>query len=395
MLELIKNFFRNLFKKSPQVKKEAAEKNPIDEAIEASSPKPSAPIGDVESRIGDLVEQELKNYPNLLKYNSSPVFWKNVFKAMAYAESSFNLTSRYVETGIPTKDLVTGKHNTSEGLFQLSYQDSKIHGAPFNWELDKNKGPLDPTKTIFDLRNNTIGAMIILNKQLGKGLGLITKGNPYYWAVLDTSRPGHKRYLEKFEKLNSKISEVPPVINNPSSSESKIKNVAIIIGHGAGDSGAVGNGTNEFAYNSKVAQLVLESKEHGKNIKLFWRDSRGISGVNGDVKKYNDDLSIELHLNSYNGSAKGCEVLTLAKDEVSIKIARDFSDKFCAKFNRIKRDGDGVKELNPKDRGHYSLLSVNDPPPSILVEPFFIDNTNEFIQPEVYAKFIIEWLKVI
>ena len=381
------NWIKGLFKKDKPANLPIY-KNPIDEAIEATRPKPLGPIGSVEAKIGLIVAEEIKNYPEILKENSSVEYWQSVFKAVAYAESGFNPLSRYVEKGISDKDLVTGKANVSEGLFQLSYQDCKLHGCPFDWSIDKNKGPLDPSKTIFDVRNNTIAAMIILNKQLGKGLGMITKGKPYYWAVLDTSRPGHKNFLSKFVQYRSTKVELP--VKEGSFS---IKNVAIIIGHGAGDSGATGQGTNEFAYNSKVADIVLKSKEHGKNIKLFFRDSRGIGGVNGDVKKYNDDFSLELHLNSYNGSAKGCEVLTLAGDSASIKVARKFADSFCLKFGRVKRDGDGVKELRSSDRGHYSLLSVNDPPPSILVEPFFIDNKAEWIEPEVYAEFLIGFLK--
>lgn len=379
----VKLFFKTLFGSKPA----PTPSKPIEPVV--TVPKPLGPIGSIEGQIGALVAEEIKNYPELIEHNTSVFFWQCVFKAMAYAESSFKPASRYVESGISTKDMVTGGANTSEGLFQLSYQDAKLHGAPFNWSVDKNKMPLDPTKTIFDLRNNTIAAMIILNKQLGKGLGLITKSKPYYWAVLDTSRPGHKVYLNKFNKL------IESAVIAPSSpvTTSGIKNVAIIIGHGAGDSGATGQGTSEFVYNSKVAAIIEGSKDHGKNIKLFWRDSRGISGVNGDVKKYQDDLSIELHLNSYNGTAKGCEVLTLAGDTASIKIAQSFADSFCKEFDRVKRNIDGVKELASSDRGHYSLLAVNDPPPSILVEPFFIDNKDEWIAPDIYAAFIIKWLK--
>lgn len=355
----------------------------------------------IEKQIDAIIQSTLSRFPYLVRYNPDVAFWQRIFKAMAYAESSFNPYSRYVEKGIKTKDQVTGGPNVSEGLFQLSQQDYKLHGAPFNWNVDKHLSENDPSKTIFDVKNNTLAAMIILDKQLSKGISLYTSAAPYYWAVLDKSRPGHKTFLAKLASYEQAPKESAPApVPNPvptpapvTNTGSKIKNVAIIIGHGAGDSGAVGHSTNEFAYNTKVSKIIQDSAEHGKKITLFWRDSRGLAGVNSDVQKFNDDLSIELHLNSFNGVAKGCEILTLANDKVSILLAQDLADDFCKKFNRVKRDGDGVKELKKGERGHYSMALVNDPAPSILVEPFFIDNPAEWIEPEVYAAFLIDWLK--
>jgi N-acetylmuramoyl-L-alanine amidase len=192
----------------------------------------------------------------------------------------------------------------------------------------------------------------------------------------------------------------PPIKNEEpattgTASKYGIKKIALIIGHGHGDPGAPGfNRMMEFDYNSKVAR-ILEQKIKGKEIKLFWRGASGITGVNTSARLWDDDLSIELHCNSYNGKAKGCEVLTLKADKVSIKVGQDFAKAFCSKFGRVMRDGDGVKELSSSDRGHYSLALVNDPPPSILLEPFFIDNPDEWIDPEVYAQFLIDWISTL
>lgn len=194
------------------------------------------------------------------------------------------------------------------------------------------------------------------------------------------------------------VSEIPTkeeVETFPTSSPSKFKKIALIIGHGYGDSGAIGwNKMEEHDYNKKVAYIVQEAIKD-REIRLFWRGKTGITGVNGAVRAWDDDLSIELHLNSYNGKAFGCEVLTLKGDKVSVEMGRFFAREFCKKFNRTIRNEDGVKELSSSDRGHYSLALVNDPPPSILVEPFFIDNKNEWIEPETYAAFLIEWIKKI
>lgn len=172
----------------------------------------------------------------------------------------------------------------------------------------------------------------------------------------------------------------------------KINKVAIIIGHGNGDSGAMGwNGMSEFNYNSFVADEI-ERANTGKEIRIFHRGSSGIAGVAAKAMLWKGDITIEMHLNAFNGKAKGCCVLTL-KDDVSIKMGRKFSEAFCKKFNRVMRDGDGVVELEKGDRGHFSLACVNDPAPSILIEPFFIDNEDEHIEMMTYANFLIEWIK--
>ena len=388
-MKFIKKWWNKFFPPSTPPKKEV---NPIDEAIDRVKPTPSEAPTLIVDQIAHYLAKYLAGYSNLVKENPSLEYWQAVLKAMAKAESNFSPTSRYVETGISDRDLVTGKPNVSEGIFQMSYQDAKLHGCPFNWELDKNKGPLDPSKTIFNIQNQVIAALIVLNKQLEIRKTLITEGRPYYWAVLDTSRPGHKNYLAALKQYYFPT-KVEPKPEQPSApTVSKIKKVAIIVGHGAGDSGAAGQGTNEFAYNSEVAKIVESlSNIHGKTIKLFWRDSRGIKGVNSDAEKWGGDLTLELHLNSYNGSAVGCEVLTL-KDRPSVLLGQSFARAFCGRFDRVMRNQDGVKELSSSDRGHYSLQLVDDAPPSILVEPFFIDNKKEWIDPKVYASFVVDWL---
>ena len=171
-----------------------------------------------------------------------------------------------------------------------------------------------------------------------------------------------------------------------------IKKVAIIIGHGNGDSGAMGwNGMSEFNYNSFVADEIARA-DTGKEIKLFHRGSTGIGGVAAKAMAWKGDITIEMHLNAFNGKAKGCCVLTL-KDQVSIDTGRAYSKAFCKKFNRVMRDEDGVVELVKGDRGHFSLACVNDPAPSILIESFFIDNKDEWIEMMDYANFLIEWIK--
>lgn len=184
----------------------------------------------------------------------------------------------------------------------------------------------------------------------------------------------------------------------PSVASRKVKKIAIIIGHGHGDTGAPSKWNSpikvEYDYNKIVAEHLKKTVK-SKEIKLFYRGATGITGVNTQVRLWDDDLSLELHCNSFNGKAHGCEILALSGDKESIKIGQDIAQDFCKRFNRKLRDGDGVKELKKKERGHYSLALVDDGYPSILLEPFFIDNPSEWIDPIVYAEFLREWIEIV
>ncbi len=173
---------------------------------------------------------------------------------------------------------------------------------------------------------------------------------------------------------------------------SAIKKIVLIVGHGAGDSGAMGfNGMSEFNYNSFVAEEIAKA-DTGKIIEIVYRGSSGIAGAAKKAMSYKADMTLELHCNAFNKKAEGCVVLTL-EDKISIEYGRKFSEAFCKRFNRKIRDVDGVKELKKNERGNYSLALCNDPPPSLLLEPFFIDNPNEWIEPAIYADFLIKWIK--
>jgi len=189
---------------------------------------------------------------------------------------------------------------------------------------------------------------------------------------------------------------VPPIINPEPPTKEEVDNfpkkkIAIIIGHGSGDPGAsTWNGSNEFLYNSNVAEYIKANSKH--DVKLFYRSSTGIVGVALKAVSWNPDVSIELHLNSYNGKAKGCEVLVLDNDEKSGELARSFAASFTSKFDRVLRGDKGIKWLSSGDRGAASLKVLMPIKQSILVEPFFCDNKEEWLEWDEYAKWLNGWL---
>lgn len=196
------------------------------------------------------------------------------------------------------------------------------------------------------------------------------------------------------EGTDVQVKPLPPVAETPTNedvSNFPKKKVAIIIGHGSGDGGAdTWNGSNEFAYNSKVAEYAKENSK--QLIKTFYRSSSGIVGVAMEAVLWRPDISIELHLNSFNGQAKGCEVLILEGDNKSAEIGRKFAKDFCNKFGRVARGDQGIKWLGPKERGAASLRALSPIKQSILVEPWFADNKNEDISIKDYSVFLTDFI---
>lgn len=196
------------------------------------------------------------------------------------------------------------------------------------------------------------------------------------------------------EAPNTSVPPINPIPEIPT--EEEVENfpvnsglrIALVRGHGGSDSGAVGNGTSEVEYNTWVMDYVLKNSK--RNVKCFLGDSS--IGAVGKSVLWNPDVTIQLHLNSYNGQAKGCEVLVIKGDKKSYPLAEKFAKSFTQKFSRVLRrpEDQGKKILESSDRGVSSLkASVG---VRILVEPFFIDNKADFVSKEDYAKFLTEFI---
>lgn len=82
------------------------------------------------------------------------------------------------------------------------------------------------------------------------------------------------------------------------------------------------------------------------------------------------DLVFELHFNSANGKAEGCEALYYHKNEQTKLLSQIFCDEYTDMSGSRNR---GAKPLRTKkDRGFGFVY--NQKPPAILIEPFFGDN---------------------
>jgi len=117
-------------------------------------------------------------------------FWGQLFAAVAKYESGWSPTSRYVETTMGT-DPITGRQVASEGLLQLSYQDSVNYGqaaCDFDWNKDRIYSDTDARKTILDPYKNLRCGIKIMAKLLKKKQ-MISFETGVYWSTLRKGRP--------------------------------------------------------------------------------------------------------------------------------------------------------------------------------------------------------------
>lgn len=158
--------------------------------------------------------------------------------------------------------------------------------------------------------------------------------------------------------------------------------ILIIAGHGAGDSGACGCGYKEADLTRKAAS-ILEGKLDAYDCKVVrypsarnaYEDNK--NGVMQDAfSKYG--LVVEIHFNSYNGSAHGCECLyrPARMRALAAKVSRAIAEEGF--FDREAKQRTDLMNMNTCYRSGV---------PYILIETCFIDSKTDMAR---YAKSIYE-----
>lgn len=130
-----------------------------------------------------------------------------LISAIAYFESGFKISDRMKEAmGL---DPVTKLPVYSEGLMQLSYQDTKNYMGKlpnqyckFNWDLDKSLDPKDSKKTILDPKANLQCGLMILDYQVKKHK--LIGYEKSYWSTLRPNKklPEIKKIVREFPICN-------------------------------------------------------------------------------------------------------------------------------------------------------------------------------------------------
>lgn len=158
--------------------------------------------------------------------------------------------------------------------------------------------------------------------------------------------------------------------------------ILIISGHGAGDSGACGCGYKEADLTRKAAS-ILEGKLDAYDCKVvrypsarncYEDNKRG--EMQDSFSKYG--LVVEIHFNSYNGSAHGCEVLyrPARMRALAVKVSKAISEEGF--FNRGAKQRTDLMNMNTCYRSGV---------PYILIETCFIDSKADMAR---YAKELYE-----
>ncbi|MHA1691363.1 MAG: hypothetical protein ACTSU7_06975 [Candidatus Heimdallarchaeaceae archaeon] len=155
------------------------------------------------------IAENIRKYPNLLKYNKSVKYWDAFLYGMARAESGLNPKAVYWEktmkgSGSNKRGYFksNGKYYKylSEGLFQLSVSDGKYRPKYCVFDQnDINKKETDSSKTIFIPKNQIDCTLHIVDWLIAKYKTPFTnKGN--YWAVLMPRKTaGHARFQKYFK----------------------------------------------------------------------------------------------------------------------------------------------------------------------------------------------------
>ena len=139
---------------------------------------------------------------NKMSIADSRVFWAYFFQALSGAEAGLDRTSdvRHTEPQVAVEESVSHRMVRSEGLLQLTYEDSDRYGCNFDWNYDKHLPERDPSKTILEPRNNLLCGVNILENQL------VTQKKPLlsmssYWSTLRPGWPGNKVFLQQMRNV--------------------------------------------------------------------------------------------------------------------------------------------------------------------------------------------------
>ena len=161
-------------------------------------------------RASDM-DQFCPNYAKLASRDQKIQVWMAIFVGVSHWESSWNPAEHTYEGKTP--DLVTKRPTYSEGLMQLSYQDTiqwKYAHCPLDWEKDQKLAPDDLHRSILNPFIN-LACAIRIEAGLIRDHGSINHSDPWgYWSTLGShGRNG------KAKSIAAEVSQVLPFCGPP------------------------------------------------------------------------------------------------------------------------------------------------------------------------------------
>ena len=137
--------------------------------------------------------------------------------------------------------------------------------------------------------------------------------------------------------------------------------ILLISGHGAGDSGACGNGYKEADLTREVVNILKDKLAKYAQVDVYNQARNAFDDVNNgnlQVTWTNYNYVLEIHFNSFNGSAKGTEIYTTRIEKATTKVAGTYWDKI--------RKADGTEAYVARETYDYEteyklyLVPIND-----------------------------------
>ena len=152
-----------------------------------------------------------------------------------------------------------------------------------------------------------------------------------------------------------------------------MKKVALVVGHKEKSPGTCNEQSNicEFEFNKQLVTRISAIINSRCKVEIVYRDK--YKDLPEKINKLKPDFVICFHCNAYNTRSTGIETLYYHKSKTGKKIASIFQDNIIKALGLRDR---GVKGKSSEQRGGYVLKETK--APCILLEPFFIDNDNDY-----------------
>lgn len=138
-----------------------------------------------------------------LSEETKKIAFAEVIVWTSFYESTWNQIAWMTESSMGI-DAITKRQVRSEGLMQMSYQDTQwAKYCEFDWSLDKYLDENDYKKTIFDPHKNLKCAVQVMSRQIARTKKIVLPRG-HYWAVLRDPTLG--RYSKVYE-ISSRVSK--------------------------------------------------------------------------------------------------------------------------------------------------------------------------------------------
>lgn len=226
----------------------------------------------------------------------------------------------------------------------------------------------------------------------------VARGTAEYveWLGIQEN-PTHQGWAAGKEYGKQIIRILNTILGSEEPESEDVMNFFICVGHANYGNGVISSadgtgygGVNEYKYNKELAPYVVEwLKKAGHKATLCIAPEGQLHSLNDEINyfigeegKQNYDLSVQLHLNAFNGNAHGCEAYAYneAGKEVAARICEKLGTIWDNRGAQIKTGLYWTRKTKAK---------------AVLIESFFCDSKADYEKAkelgfDAHAKLIAE-----